>query len=297
MELSWTMRLRIAAAACVGVVLIGVLCWPLAEPAEPLGVVSFGKISAGGAVSLVAVAFLTGLIGYFASWPHGRHIGILAAPFGLAVWAIRSGSVSNLMEQNPTLEQRQAIFSALRWEAPFWLAIVGAGFAGVWLGQKMLPAPSPDPGREKPKSNSNKYLNIAIALIGSVLIAQFLIRIFVQDVRAYDSRVGLIVGQPAVGQIAFGVMVSFGISAFIVKRFLGADYTWPVIASAFVTAFAVSTYAKPKLLRYMLEAWPAAFYGNSAVCVLPLQMVAFGVLGSVAGYWLAVRYGYWRRHS
>jgi hypothetical protein len=291
------MRLRIAAAACVGVVLIGILCWPLAEPAEPLGVVCFGKMSAAGVASLAGVAFVAGLIGYFVSWPYGRQIGILAVPFGLAVWAIRSGDISNLMEQNPNIEQRQAIFSALRWEAPFWLALVGAGFAGVWLAQKMLPAPTTDHGHEKPKSNSNKYLNTAIALIGTVLIAQFLIRIFVQDIRAYDSRLGLMVGQPAVGQIAFGVMMSFGISAFIVKKFLCADYIWPSVASAFVTAFAVSTYAKPEVLKYMLGAWPAAFYGNSVVSVSPLQMVAFGVLGAVAGYWMAVRYGYWRRQS
>jgi hypothetical protein len=28
-----------------------------------------------------------------------------------------------------------------------------------------------------------------------------------------------------------------------------------------------------------------------------VQMVAFGALGSVAGYWMAIRFDYWRKHE
>ena len=37
MELSWPMKLRIAAAAAVGVLLIGILAWPMAEPFSRVG--------------------------------------------------------------------------------------------------------------------------------------------------------------------------------------------------------------------------------------------------------------------
>jgi len=26
-------------------------------------------------------------------------------------------------------------------------------------------------------------------------------------------------------------------------------------------------------------------------------MVAFGTIGSIAGYWMAIRYDYWRKHE
>jgi hypothetical protein len=81
------MKLRIAAAAAVGVVVIGVLAWPLAEPAEPFEAVRMSNLGAGGAAILLALAFAVGLVGYFISWPHGREIGILAVPAGLAIWA------------------------------------------------------------------------------------------------------------------------------------------------------------------------------------------------------------------
>ena len=90
MELSWPMKLRIAAAVAAGVILIGFAAWPLAVPPDPFGVVSVlsGTITVGGALILVALAFLTGLIAYFLSWPYGREIGILAAPAGLSIWTI-----------------------------------------------------------------------------------------------------------------------------------------------------------------------------------------------------------------
>jgi hypothetical protein len=39
------------------------------------------------------------------------------------------------------------------------------------------------------------------------------------------------------------------------------------------------------------------FFSNAAISILPVQMVAFGTLGSITGYWLAVRYKYRREHK
>jgi hypothetical protein len=108
MELSWPMKLRIAAVAAIGVLLIGILAWPYAEP--------FGAVKAmgsNGAVVLIVLAFVAGFIGYFVSWPYGRQIGILAAPSGLAIWAVRSGSMAGLIQLNPTAVQRQALVASL----------------------------------------------------------------------------------------------------------------------------------------------------------------------------------------
>lgn len=319
MELSWLMKLRIAAAAGVGVVLIGILAWPMATQSEPLCVVRAGEIGPIGVLSLVILAFLAGLIGYFVSWPYGREIGVLAAPSGLAIWAVRSDSMAALIQQHPTFAQRQELLTSLkwiplrelltslewiplRWEPFFWLVVVAAGFAGVLLGQKIKPSLKLKEEQGKSPSNSGKYLNAIVALVGSGFIAHFCIRIFAQDVRMLDNILGSVVSQPAVGQIVFAVLVSFGLAAFVIKKFLNASYIWPTITSALVTAFAMSVYTKygtqgQSLLEYIVHRWPTAFFPNAVVSILPVQMVAFGALGSIAGYWMAVRYGYWRKHE
>ncbi len=300
MQLSWPMRLRIAAAVGAGAVLVGLLAWPLAAPPEPFGIVSLvaGTMTVVGAVTLTVLAFLAGFIAYFLSWPYGREIGILAAPSGLAILAVRSGSMADLMRLNPTVAQRQELFAALKFEPVFWLAIVAAGFAGVLAGQKIhRPKTETDETQQESNSKSNIYLNTAIALVGSVLIAQFCIAVFAKDVQIFDNRLGSVLAQPAVAQIVFAVLVSFGVAAFIVKKFLNVSYICPIVASALVTAFAISIYVKQDVLLHLVQRWPAAFFSNAVASILPVQMVAFGTLGSIAGYWLAVRYNYWRKHA
>ena len=317
MELSWPMKLRIAAALGVGVILIGILGWPLATPADPFSAVRAADIGLAGKMALMALAFFAGFIAYFLSWPYGREIGILAAPAGLAVWAVRCGSMASLMQQNPTVAERRELFAALKWEPIFWLVIVAAGFAGVSAGRKIAPQretrdegrgtscrlSSPCLRRGKPVPAEagihppSSYLNAAIALVSSVLIAQFFVGILARDARLFDDGLGSVVAQPAVGQIAFAVLVSFGIAAFVVKAFLNAGYIWPIIAGALVTGFAETVYLSRDVLQHLVRCWPAVFFSNSILSILPMQMVAFGTLGSIAGYWMAVRYNYWRKHE
>ena len=94
MQLSWLMRLRIAAAVATGVILIGVLCWPIVAPPYPFAPVCLieGDIGLADATILASLALLAGFLAYFLSWPYGREMAILAVPSGLAVWAIRCGS-------------------------------------------------------------------------------------------------------------------------------------------------------------------------------------------------------------
>jgi hypothetical protein len=291
-ELSWPVKLKVTATLLVGIILIGFLA-PLGTPVEPFGVISVPTF--GGAVTLAGLAVLAGFIGYFLSWPNGREIGILAVPAGLAIWAVRGGNMAELMRLAPTLAQRQVLFASLKWEPIFWLAIVAAGFGGVLIGQYLVSRLSSLVPRSFVLRLSSLVPRI-LAVVGSVFIAQFCIGIFAQDVRIPDHRLGSVMAQPAVGQIVFAVLVSFGIAAFLVKKFLDASYIWPIVASALVTGFAVITYIKEDTLQYLVEHHPPIFFSRVVTSILPVQMVAFGVLGSIAGYWLAVRYNYWRKH-
>jgi hypothetical protein len=281
-----------------GVVLIGIFAWPLAAPVEPLTPVSLltTNISLTDAVALGVLALLVGLLAYFLSWPYGREIGILAVPSGLAVWALWSGTVAGLMRRTAPAD-RHELLATLKWEPLFWLAIVAAGFVGVMLGQRIRSKNKQNSTNHRRDSKLNYCLSAAIALVASVLIAQLSIRVFAQNVTVFDPRLGSTVSQPTVRQIAFAVFVSFALAAFVVKVFLNAGYIWPIVASALVIAFVVMVYVKQDVLQNLLQAWPATFFSNAVISVSPLQMVAFGTLGSIAGFWLGIKYNYWRKYA
>lgn len=290
MELSWPMKLRIAAAAAVGVCLIYGGVRPLAGVSAGFGAVGYDD-----AVLLVGLAFLAGLVGYFVSWPYGREIGILAAPAGLAVWAVRSGTMGSLFQLNPTVVQRQQIAASLKFEAVLWLAVIAAGFAGVLLGQRIRPSFQLNRTKENPKVDPSRYMNAVAAVAGSAFIAYVLIGRLAQDVTMPDNILQSVAGQPAVGQIAFAVLIAFGVAAFAVKKFLDVSYIWPATATVVVAAFSMHNYSKE--VSYLAQNWPAVFFDSPVAAVLPVQMVSFGALGAVAGYWMAVRYDYWRKHE
>ena len=149
----------------------------------------------------------------------------------------------------------------------------------------------------KATSRPNQYLNILISLVGSFLIAQFCIAILTQNVKMVDEQLGTVVAQPALGQIALAVTVSFAIAAFVVKKFLNASYIWPIIASSFVILFSVRSYVNEQVFQHLVDNWPPVFFYRAVTAILPIQMVTFAALGAIGGYWLAVRFNYWREHE
>jgi hypothetical protein len=312
MELTWINKLRIAAVAAVGIVVIGLLAWPLAAPADPLAPVRASNISLPGTMALLVLAFGVGFGSYFVAWPHGREIGILAVPFGLAVWAGRSGPMRVLTQTYGQPDGRQALVSSLRFEPMYWLLIVAAGFAGVLLAQHWRRAPRREEGENAqaeegrstasrpalpallPASLRSPLFSALLALAASVLLAHFFVGIFTQDV-ATSRNTGPT--QPLIGQIFFGVMAAFAVAAFILKKFANLSYVWPAVGSMFVTAFTQAIYGHAQTLRQFAETRPATFFPHTALAILPIQFVALGTLGSILGYWMAVRYDWWRKHD
>jgi len=288
------MRLRIAAAAAVGIALIGLLGWSLTGPCEPSGVVRASCVEPGGAVILVILALAAGFIAYFAAWPYGREVGILAVPFGLGFWSIRTAPMAALMQLNPRPEQRHALLAVLKFEPLFWLALITAGYAGVLIARQIVASKVSTDHPSDCKIRINKYLQVAIAVVASVVVAQICLSVLAADVRVPDNKV---VGQPSTAQIVFGVVVSFATAAFLARKFLGADYLAPAIGSAVITAFAIMFYVRHDVVEVLSRNWPGVFFSTPVAAILPVQMVAFGTIGAVAGYWLAVRFEWWRRHE
>jgi hypothetical protein len=93
------------------------------------------------------------------------------------------------------------------------------------------------------------------------------------------------------------VIVAFGIAAFLSKQFLNVPPIVPTAASALIMIISAQVYLRNNLLEHMSESWPISFFPRAISAILPLQIVAFAAIGSVMGYWLAIRYAYWRKHE
>jgi len=309
MELTSINKLRIAAVAVLGIVVIGMLAWPLAAPADPMAPVRAGNIGAAGTLLLLVLAFGLGFAGYFIAWPHGREIGILTVPFGLTVWAGRSGPLRVLTQAHAEPFEREALAFSLRFEAVYWLLLVAAGFAGVLVAQYLRTPPQESgkaPGEKRksmgdsgllrllPADLSSYLLTGLLALVAAVPISHFFVGVFVQDVAPSENAT---LTQPATGQIVFGVVAAFAVAAFVVKKFIDLSYVWPVLGSIFLIGFAQSLHGGAETIRQFAETRPATFFPHSVLALLPIQLVALGSLGSVIGFWLAVRYDWWRQHE
>lgn len=296
MELSWIDKLRITAVAALGMIVIGILAWPLAAPEDPMLPVRAWSISPFGTMVLLALAFAAGFASYFIAWPHGREIGILAVPFGLAIWAGRSGPMRALTQGHMEPHEREALLHSLRFEPVYWLLIVAAGFAGVLVAQYVRSIVTKPVGvaQNRSRLDVNTYIHGLLALVVAVLVGHFFVGVFAQNLIGSDN---IIAAQPAVGQILFAVIAAFAVSAFAVKKFFNLSYIWPAIASVFVIGFAEVMYGRAEVVRRFAETRPATFFPHSVCAILPVQLVALGALGSVLGYWLAIRYEYWRKHG
>jgi len=295
MELTWINKLRIATVAALGIVVIGILAWPLAAPQDPLMPVRASGISLPGTLLLLALSFGIGFTGYFIAWPHGREIGILGVPFGLTIWAGRTGSMQVLAQTYTETTERAALVRALSIEPFYWLFLVAAGFAGVLVAQWLRPGSTSAAAEDSPKNREgeNVYVNGTIALLVAVLVSLFFLGIFAQNLVMSRN----VAAQPDVGQIVFAVAAAFGVAAFVIKRFLNLSYLWPAVASSFVLAIAQIAQYRTPTIRQFAETYPATFFPHSIFAILPVQLVALGTLGSVLGFWMAVRYDYWKKHE
>jgi len=294
MELSWVNKVRIGAVAALGMIVIGWLAWPLAAPEDPMGAVRAGQVGFGGTLVLLGLAAGVGFAGFYIAWPHGQEIGILGVPFGLTVWAIRSGSMRALTQAQAELEQRQALLSSLRFEPIYWLLIVAAGFAGVLVAQCVAKKSKPAAMGKLKECLKPEAAGMGVAaILAGALVALFFAGVFAQNLTTRSD----IAAQPATGQIVFAGIMAFAAAGFVVKKFFGLSYVWCALASVLVVPFAIVTHYRGDTVQQFAETQPATFYPHAVFGLLPVQLVALGALGSVLGYWMAVRYDHWRQHE
>jgi hypothetical protein len=299
MELSWLMRIRIAASLVIGVVLLGFLPWNLLKPdAGGVFAILSGNISISDLLICSVLAFGAGFLSSAICTPYGAQVGILAVPAGLAIWCFRSAALSKFFQAAPAVQNRIQVYSKLKFEGFIWLAIAVCGFFGAIVADKIFRSKTVElPDETKPVVQLPEFARIVVSVIGTILVANLLINIFAANISYSDSKLVHVTAQPANLQIAFAVFIAFGLCGFCAKLFLSTKVFWSAIASGPLIYYSAMTYGKDNILKHLAASWPAVFFARPVAAVLPVQMVAFGCLGAVWGYWLAVRYYLWRIHQ
>ncbi|MBL7105992.1 MAG: hypothetical protein ISS77_00095 [Phycisphaerae bacterium] len=291
------MKIRIALAAALGILIIGVFAWPMAAARDPLGMVSLPTLPS--LFLLLLLAFLTGFGAFFVSWPYGDKIGVLAVPAGLTIWAMRSGNIGTFLQQSISTQADKQLFTSLWYQSAEWFLIVAAGFAGVTAAQLAAKRSTDIKANSicsfEPKKKV--LLSSLISVLAVLLITKFLITFLAQGIHLLDSRFGSVVSQPANAQIAFAVFVAFMAAGALVKYFLDASFVIVSFAAVFLPFYLTYNIAKDQTLGYMAVNYPANFFPASTAAILPLQIVSIGTIGAVAGYWVAVNYSNWKNQE
>ncbi len=278
----------------LGALCMGVFAWPLVAPPDPKGVIILNHITWPDRFTMILLAAGLGFVSYFLAWPYGRQIGIFAAPAGLAVWAIRSDYLTSLIQLHPLVSDRQAVIHSLRWSPFFWLLVVFSCMAGVHVASRLLKSPAPPLPDSDPLEGNKRYVYSVCGFACALILAHIFIGAFVQGTALPQGRAS---AQPLIGQIAFGVFLAFGVTSFIVKHFFNLRYEWTMITIAFVFLFNAVWVGRTDTMTAAAQAYPASVITHQILSILPVQLVAFGSMGTIAGYWAALAYLYWRKHE
>lgn len=301
-NVTWLMRVRAIGALAVGALLIGGFAWPFVRPELPGSAVLLvgSGITIPGALLCLLLAFIAGFAAWFVAWPAGKIFAPYAAPTGLAIWAIRSGTMNQLLLDYHEAAQRHVLYAALRWESFFWLLICATGYLGVLTASKLAGAKIYIIGQDdldKP-TGKNMAVNVLLAAAVTLIVTWFAVAIFAQDIHQADPKLGSVVGQPGSRQIAVGVFAAFALAAYIAKYGLKIGYLPVAAASSLLTFFGATQLLRGDTLAHLAANWPVAYFNHAINAITPLQMVAYGWLGAITGYWMAVKFHHktWQSH-
>jgi cellobiose-specific phosphotransferase system component IIC len=176
------------------------------------------------------------------------------------------------------------IYMSLRWEGAFWLLVVAAGYVGVKLAARLCG----DTGKaEETEIKKQATGEIALPLVVTSAIAWPLVNILAQSPKIPVIKVGTIYSQPYQAQIAFALLAGFGIAGYLVRRYMKVRLEIPIISTV-LFSLGAAIYCGRDSIQSLALNMPPSFFKFPICSILPIQIIAFGSLGVLVGYAIAV---------
>ena len=283
-ELNIHSKTRMTISCLLGMTAIGIFLWPMAAPVTELDSLCMlnGTISLLSASLIIICAFLAGIVGYAIGWPSPGIYGNLSVLTGFGMWSLRTAPVSSILTQNDSLEGFKLIYTSFRWEIFFWLAVVMAGNFGSRIASKILTESQP----EKTTNHTLKWTDKAfiIPLGVSSIIGFVVASILIIGVQVPFNKIGVLTLQPTSQQIAFGLIVAFGISGFVVKKYFYTAIEMVYLSVAVTAFFCYVLLAKQNNLEVLEKLFSPNYFLSPMTAILPIQFIIFGCLGGWIGW-------------
>ncbi len=295
-------KLKIALVLAVSGVVFGTVGWALVRPEEPGGAVSvlMGGRTAGVLLSMFALGVVVCLAGSVIGTVNGRHIGQIAIPAGLTVWAMRTGSMDSLLMTHSSAAARAAMFHGLMFEVLIWLAVV---LLGYWLADRvfglMLQGGEVAAAKKGKESGGgwldgflksqwlSRTLAVGVSLVIGFVLMKLMARAGVTRFKAIEVAVGNV---PATKQIVFAVGAAFFLGTLAAHQLFRVELWYYLLVPAIVAAIGYA-WAGHLVNLSPLEGISPHFVHASVVfaTVLPVQFLGIGSLATIAGFWYSMQ--------
>lgn len=290
-------KLRVIVACAAAVILLSTVGWMVAEPPDPsLGVMLaayWQKVLAVWPALLVLTA-VAGVIGTVIAPRRLAEGGVFAAAIGLAGMALKGGSMQSVLGYMaaPDPGSRRALMATLAFDTLLWTATLTAAWMAVALVRRWLWADEelyyPLPGAPASTAPAPATAKPAAASGWPALVITGLIAVFFIWLTIARTPVATI----ARGQVYASIATGFYLGAMAARYFATVTRAhWYLLA---VPAVALLGYLIGYLNSGMGWAEGSAYQPyislattppHALVRPLPIEYLALGVAGTLAGFW------------
>ena len=224
------LKIRMTIFLIIVTALFGLLGWMLVDSTQPraaISVVLSNKPFLVLATAIVLTLAVTA-VARFVGGPHAHYFALLAAPAGLAVWAIRSTGADALLLAWPQALQRARMYSLMAGDTLVWAAVIALSYFLVFA---WFPSAAAAPGVEStpPTRRTGSALRTWLTAVGTTLaaaaIAGILVRILAASSHTWVEEgvsTQLMVLAPAKNQAILAVALAFFLVTVLFNRVVGA---------------------------------------------------------------------------
>jgi hypothetical protein len=191
--------------------------------------------------------------------------------------------MSNLLTYNNEMKELHNVYMSFRWEGIFWFLVIAAGYLGV----KAAASACGDTSQWEQEKKKPMPGDMIVPILATCAIAWAVVSLLLQSPKLPTTDSGTLYSQPRQAQAAFALMAGFGVAGYAVKRFINIRYEIPA-ASTVVFSLAAAIYAGRDSMHTISINMPPTFFMSPICALLPVQTIAFGTLGILIGYSIAV---------